>query len=122
MAPRNTLETGLTLIWEKLLSIQPVGVQDNFFEIGGHSLLAVQLVSEIKKELGMTLSLIALLQSPTIEQLAEVLNGEVPIQGASSMFCPGERLRIASVLGGHQYSFAELSGSRSAGVWDHSPG
>jgi len=94
LAPRNTLETRLTLIWEKLLRVQHVGVRDNFFELGGHSLLAVQVVSEIRKELGKILPLPAVLQSPTVEQLAEVLSREGPIPECPSMMAQASGSRL----------------------------
>jgi thioesterase domain-containing protein/acyl carrier protein len=69
-APRSELELQLVCLWEEVLGRQPVGIHDDFFEIGGHSLLAAVLVSKIKERLGCRLSLAALLQAPTIAQLA----------------------------------------------------
>jgi thioesterase domain-containing protein len=74
VAPRNALESQLAKIWEQLLGLQPIGVRDNFFEVGGHSLLAVRLGAQIQKALGQELPLAALFQAPTIEQLAGVLS------------------------------------------------
>src|SRR5260370_22442306 len=48
VGPRDGLEAQLIAIWESALGIQPVGVTDDFFEIGGHSLLAGRIVSEIE--------------------------------------------------------------------------
>ena len=76
VAPRNTNEAQLTRIWEKVLAIQPIGVTDNFFELGGHSLLAVRLIAEIKKVTGKNLPVVALFQSPTVEQLVRALQKE----------------------------------------------
>jgi len=72
-APRDAQERQLAEIWERVLGVQPVGVQDNFFELGGHSLLAVRLSAQIEKAFGQELPLAALFQAPTIEQLASVL-------------------------------------------------
>ena len=71
--PRNRLELQLVNIWEKVLGIQPIGVKDNFFELGGESLIAMRLFAQIEQQLGQTLSLAMLLQTPTVEQLAAVL-------------------------------------------------
>ena len=79
VSPRTTLELQLVQIWEKLLNIHPIGVTDNFFELGGNSLLAVRLMSQIQKLYERELPLSALLQSPTIENLASVL-GSINIQ------------------------------------------
>jgi aspartate racemase len=72
-AHRDALELQLTRIWEKVLNVTHIGVQDNFFEVGGHSLLALQLLAQIKKTWDQNLPLTALFQAPTIEQLADVL-------------------------------------------------
>jgi amino acid adenylation domain-containing protein len=73
LAPRNGFEQQLVTIWEKVLGLKSVGIRDNFFEVGGHSLLAVRLFAEIEKTFGQKLPLVALFQSPTIEQLAQLL-------------------------------------------------
>ncbi|HLM25144.1 MAG TPA: condensation domain-containing protein, partial [Pyrinomonadaceae bacterium] len=73
LAPRDEIEFGLTRIWESLLGVEGAGIRDNFFDLGGHSLLGVRLVSRIKKQFGREVSLSFLLQSPTIESLAGVL-------------------------------------------------
>ena len=74
IAPRNLIELQLAKLWEELLRVEPIGVKDNFFEAGGHSLLAVRLVSRIQQELGKTIPLTAVFQEPTIEHLAAVLD------------------------------------------------
>jgi aspartate racemase len=76
VAPRNALELQLTKIWEKVLGISPIGIHDNFFDRGGHSLLAVKLLSRIEKTFAKHLPLITLFQAPTIEQLAKLLRDE----------------------------------------------
>ncbi len=69
----DELELKLTWIWQKVLGLNSVSLQDNFFECGGHSLIAVRLFSEIEKTLGCQLPLATLFQSPTIEQLANLI-------------------------------------------------
>jgi acyl-CoA synthetase (AMP-forming)/AMP-acid ligase II/thioesterase domain-containing protein len=76
VAPRDTLELQLTQIWEKVLAIRPIGIRDNFFDLGGYSLLAARLFGEIEKVTGKNLPLATLLQAPTIEHLAELLRQE----------------------------------------------
>ncbi len=71
--PRNELERQLTQIWEEVLGIEPIGIQNNFFELGGNSLLAVQMLAEVEKQCGKNLPITTLLSSPTIEELAKVL-------------------------------------------------
>jgi amino acid adenylation domain-containing protein len=73
LAPRNNLEHQLTNIWEKLLNIQPIGIQDDFFSLGGNSLIAASLVTEIKKISHQNISPAIFFENPTIEKLAEIL-------------------------------------------------
>jgi len=68
--PRDALETQLVAIWEKVLGIQPIGITDDFFQIGGNSLLAVRTFAEIERTLGKRLPLAALFEMPTVETLA----------------------------------------------------
>lgn len=74
--PRNNIESQLIAIWSKLLNFQQVGIKDNFFDLGGHSILAVQLMSKIQQEFGKNLPMKALFPSATIEELAEYISGE----------------------------------------------
>ncbi len=94
VAPRTQTEVTLAEIWSNIFGIKHVGVFDNFFDLGGHSLLVVQLAAEIKKITGKTLPIIAILQSPTIEQLAKVLNGEVPTAGSPSVVVQADGSRL----------------------------
>jgi len=80
VAPRTPVEQQLTQIWSDLLGIHPIGVTDNFFDVGGHSLLAVRLTSQIEKQFGVKLPLSTLLTAATIEQLAAVLEQETTSQ------------------------------------------
>ncbi len=70
VAPRNAVELQLVQIWEQVLDIRPIGVTASFFEVGGHSLMALQLLMEIDKALSMRVDLNAFLAQPTIEALA----------------------------------------------------
>jgi len=74
LPPHTELETQLCEIWQKLLRVDRVGITDNFFEIGGHSLLAVRLFAEINRVTSKKLPLVTIFQSPTVEQLAHALS------------------------------------------------
>lgn len=74
--PRDSIELRLTQIWEKLLNLRPVSVADSFFEIGGDSLAAIDLMLTIEREFQCRLPITALIQSPTIAALADVLRGD----------------------------------------------
>jgi len=73
IAPRDMLEFRLARLWEELLPVHPIGVRDNFFALGGHSLVAVRLVSRIEQELGKKIPVRAVFQGATIEYLAGLL-------------------------------------------------
>jgi thioesterase domain-containing protein/acyl carrier protein len=76
VAPRDELETKLAKIWEEIIGIDSIGVRDDFFDLGGHSLVAAQLFHQIQKMFGRELPLIALLHAPTVGQLADILRQE----------------------------------------------
>jgi acyl carrier protein len=73
VAPRNDIESNLVEIWKETLSVEEIGVHDNFFEAGGDSLLATQLISRLNEIFNVELSLRALFQSPTIASLALII-------------------------------------------------
>jgi len=82
--PRSDLERQLCRIWSGMLSVQPVGIHDNFFDLGGHSLLAVQLLSRLKEELGIELSLEVVYGADfTVAELAKAIElREIEMAGA----------------------------------------
>jgi iturin family lipopeptide synthetase A len=77
VAPRNAFEQELVNIWSEVLRVEQIGIHDDFFDQGGHSLLAVQLVKRIKHRLGRDLPLVALFQDATVACIANRLIGEV---------------------------------------------
>ncbi len=74
--PKTDFEKQIFNIWQKVLGKSNIGLNDNFFEIGGTSLKAIQLIARIKKELGLTLSLVKLFEFPTIQLLTTHLRGD----------------------------------------------
>lgn len=74
---RDSLELELVKIWEEVLNVRPIGVKENFFDLGGHSLIAVRLMALIQQQFGRELPLSILFQSGTIEQLATILRSQI---------------------------------------------
>ncbi len=72
--PRNSLEQELRSIWQAVLGCDQVGLHDDYFELGGTSLRAARLFSEIERRLGKRIPLSVLLQAPTVARLAEVIS------------------------------------------------
>ncbi len=80
--PQTYLETELVAIWSEILNRQQIGIDDNFFDLGGHSLLIVQLFARIRAAFQIDLPLQTLFEAPTVETLAAKL--ETAHQGQSS--------------------------------------
>jgi len=75
-APGTETEKKLAAMWAELLKVERVGIHDDFFDLGGHSLMAIKAVSRIREEFNVDVSLATLLQAPTVAQLAEWLQNE----------------------------------------------
>ena len=76
VAPRTETEKALAEIWAKLLKLEQIGIHDDFFDFGGHSLMAMKAVSQIEEKFGVNVSLAGLLEAPTIAELAKKLGDE----------------------------------------------
>jgi acyl carrier protein len=83
--PRTELEQTIAAVWRTVLGRDQVGVHDNFFDLGGYSLLAVQLLLRLRTELSLELELVHLFQFPTISTLVRFLqtgyNFEIKFRG-----------------------------------------
>lgn len=114
--PRDEVEHLITELWQKCLGIEAIGIHDNFFEFGGDSLMAVQLLAQLRKVFQVELPSHSLLTTPTIATLAESIkkfNAElqfsslIEIQG-------GDRNKKRSLFlvhpaGGHVYFYRDLA-------------
>ena len=78
VAPRSDLELRLAMIWEDVLGLSRVGIHDDFFDLGGHSMHAVQLTSRMREEFGTPIELGLIFTSPTIAKLAHSLHDAKP--------------------------------------------
>ncbi|WP_414575248.1 amino acid adenylation domain-containing protein [Anabaena sp. CCY 9402-a] len=74
IAPRTPTEELLLNIWQNILNLNSVGITDNFFTLGGHSLLVIRLVSQIQQVFGVDISLRKIFEKPTIAELATLIN------------------------------------------------
>lgn len=73
VAPSGKLETSIAEIWQELLRIDRVGIHDNFVELGGHSLVAMQVVNELCERLDFNAPLRSIFERPTVSALAELV-------------------------------------------------
>ena len=77
--PSSESEKRLALLWEELLDCKGVGLDDNFFDIGGHSLVGLRLFTRIQSEFGAKLPLGTLFEAPTVRGLASLIEREGPV-------------------------------------------
>ncbi|MES5929975.1 amino acid adenylation domain-containing protein [Bacillus cereus group sp. MG9] len=105
VAPRNSNEKILATIWKQVLGVKNVGIHDNFFEIGGDSILSIQIISQAS-QLGLKLTPKQMFECPTIAELAQVaietqgvqaeqgiVTGEVPLTPIQYWFFEQEHSR-----------------------------
>jgi len=96
VAPIETIEHQLVEIWEELLRVHPIGVADNFFDLGGDSLMALEMIEEVEWRCGEPVPVSAFLGGATLGELAQTLV-EQRIHGRDSL--------VARVQGGHASSW-----------------
>ncbi len=90
IAASNPIEQQLSDIWKSLLKVEQVSVRDNFFEIGGHSLMAIRIVSRVRKKLKANISINDIFANPTIESLARLVD-DFPSEDNFSTIIPKQR-------------------------------
>jgi amino acid adenylation domain-containing protein len=107
VAPRTEQERRMAAIWQSLLQKESVGITDNFFALGGHSLIALMVVSRAKRELGLEFPLAKILEHPTIETLLASLRGPPAAKSRHlvTLNPGGWRAPIALVSGVGGYGF-----------------
>ncbi len=76
VAPTTETEKKVAAMWEELLKAPRIGIHDDFFDLGGHSLMAIKALSRIREEFGVDLPLATLLQAPTVAKLSALLHKE----------------------------------------------
>lgn len=82
--PRNDIERTLTSFWQELLGVGQVGVEDDFFALGGHSLIAVRLFAMVKRAFRVDFPISILFEAPTIAACAALIEDRIgPVEGAA---------------------------------------
>ncbi|MEO0947265.1 MAG: phosphopantetheine-binding protein, partial [Cyanobacteria bacterium J06641_5] len=90
VAPRNALEVALADIWSEVLSLSDLSVEDNFFERGGDSLMATQVMARVRDTFGVEVSLRALFEEPTVAALALAVAAGLAAQIDADMLAEAE--------------------------------
>ena len=84
VAPETEVERTLVDIWEELLGVQNVGVEDSFFDLGGHSLIAVRLFAKVRKTYNVDFPISILFEAPTIRACASLIKERTGLSDATS--------------------------------------
>jgi acyl carrier protein len=77
--PLGRLQSAVADIWARTLGLNRVGSEDNFFDLGGHSLLVVKVQTEIRRELGRDVPVVALFENPTVAAVARYLDSSTTL-------------------------------------------
>ncbi|MGB3401304.1 MAG: amino acid adenylation domain-containing protein [Microcoleaceae cyanobacterium] len=113
VAPRNSIEQQLAEIFCSLLQMNSVSIKESFFELGGHSLLAIRLMGKIQQQFNQQLPLSTLFTNRTIEELANVIQQDNPVNSSSlvPIQTQGNQPAFFCVhpAGGHVFCYQELS-------------
>ncbi|HEX4954551.1 MAG TPA: amino acid adenylation domain-containing protein [Thermoanaerobaculia bacterium] len=96
VAPASELETRIAALWADLLGLDQVGVEESFFDLGGHSMLVARMHQRLRDELGAKLPLVELFQLPTVRALAERLAPEAAAGRRSGRPAGARRERAAT--------------------------
>jgi natural product biosynthesis luciferase-like monooxygenase protein/FkbM family methyltransferase len=98
VAPESESEVAIAEVWREVLKVERVGVHDNFFEVGGTSLLLVQVNNRLREVFNQRISVVEMFRHPTVSSLAKALGGE-PAAGLDAGRVQGRASRQAEALG-----------------------
>jgi thioesterase domain-containing protein/acyl carrier protein len=126
--PRDELERALAGIWEEVLGVSPVSLNDNFFDIGGHSLAAVRLIAKVNERLNIRLPLNTIFLAPTISLMTVEIRDKpgahrplVLLRKGSMrppLFCPNNA--VSGILTEYEWIIKELKDDREVyGLQQH---
>ncbi|CAI8732704.1 MULTISPECIES: non-ribosomal peptide synthetase [Bacillus] len=91
--PKSEVEIKITEIWKRLLKVDRIGLEDNFFDLGGHSLLVVKVQTALKQELNVEIRIMDLFQYTTVSALSQLITQELPNEKVISLVnAPRKRL------------------------------
>jgi len=104
--PRTEMERTITRVWQELLGLEKVGIHDNFFDLGGHSLLLIKMQSGLQEVLQREIAIVELFKHPTISTLARHLSVEKEAPPVVSPHKTRAEARRASVGSRHRHATA----------------
>ncbi|MEV0144429.1 MULTISPECIES: SDR family NAD(P)-dependent oxidoreductase [unclassified Nonomuraea] len=116
--PQSAAERGLAELWSEVLGVEPVGTRDNFFDLGGNSLVALQMLSLVKQRFGVAVPTVALFEAPTVGTLAVILDERgatttpepQPQQAPEGVRVVGERARTTAADDDRRIAIVGMAG------------
>ena len=90
--PLTGTQRRLAEVWSSVLGVDPIGTRDNFFDLGGNSLVALQMLTLVRKEFGITLPSVTLFEAPTVHALADILDASGARPGGAPASPPVARV------------------------------
>jgi len=105
LEPRDEVERTIVGFWQELLGVEKVGVRDSFFDLGGHSLIAVRLFAKIKKAYQVDYPISVLFEAPTIERCAAMIREAI---GPAAAGAPGAAPAAAPARDSHRSRYTHL--------------
>ncbi len=109
VSPRSDIEWQIAAVWREVLGVDRVGVRDNFFDLGGHSLRLLQVQAKLRQRLGREVRVADLFRDPTVETLAARLADE-DTPGRSLQRAAKARLGAESGAGGDEIAVVGMAG------------
>ncbi|MCP5074182.1 MAG: SDR family NAD(P)-dependent oxidoreductase [Rhodobacteraceae bacterium] len=104
IAPEGNIETTLAGFWEDFLGVSQIGAEDSFFDLGGHSLIAVRLFARIRKTWGVDFAISTLFEAPTIRKISALLGAE----GVAADMSAGDASDITPAKSEPRHRFTHL--------------
>jgi acyl carrier protein len=89
--PRTPIEKMLCDLWIELLDVESVGIDDNFFDLGGHSILGTVMISSVRKQINVDLPVRSIFELPTVAELASLIS-EIKARGVETESLPIARV------------------------------
>lgn len=93
--PRDPREQQVAQVWSEVLRVDPIGIHDNFFDLGGHSLLIIQVLSRLRERFGLNLTVRDLFERPTIAEIANLLHANERLSSGDAEDVEGAIIPLA---------------------------
>ncbi len=111
VAPDSKYEKEIMAIWQQVLGVEQIGIYDNFFDLGGNSLIGLQVISKLQEIFGISISTVALFEAPTISALAKYLQPQTqPQEDSREQFLTERRQKARQNVNDQEIAIIGMSG------------